>query len=137
MGENKNIKELDAFVKKYINEIEEEIPSVDFTANIVDAILNEEQSSIYKAKPLISKKVWVVLASLLTVSMLFVSKGTSLSWLKIPKMRIDYLSNIQLPNLFENITVSNLMLSACFFFTVMVFVQIYYLKNHFTRKFNS
>ncbi len=136
MGENKNIKELDAFVKKYINEIEEETPSVDFTANIMDAILNEEQSSIYKAKPLISKKVWVVLASLLAVSMLFVSKGTSLSWLKIPKMRIDYLSNIQIPNLFENITVSNLMLSACFFFTVMVFVQIYYLKNYFTRKFN-
>ncbi|AZJ35380.1 hypothetical protein [Tenacibaculum singaporense] len=137
MGENKNIKELDAFVKKYINEIEEETPSVDFTANIMDAILNEEQSSIYKATPLISKKVWVVLASLLAISMLLVSKGTSLSWLKIPKMRIDYLSNIQIPNLFENITVSNLMLSACFFFTVMVFVQIYYLKNHFTRKFNS
>lgn len=136
MGENKNIKELDAFVKKYINEIEEETPSVDFTANIMDAILNEEQSSIYKATPLISKKVWVVLASLLAISMLLVSKGTSLSWLKIPKMRIDYLSNIQIPNLFENITVSNLMLSACFFFTVMVFVQIYYLKNHFTRKFN-
>lgn len=136
MGENKNIKELDAFVKKYINEIEEETPSVDFTANIMDVILNEEQSSIYKATPLISKKVWVVLASLLAVSMLFVSKGTSLSWLKIPKMRIDYLSNIQIPNLFENITVSNLMMCACFFFTMMVFVQIYYLKNHFTRKFN-
>jgi|UniRef100_UPI00366A95D8 hypothetical protein len=134
MGENKNIKELDAFIKKYINEIEEETPSIDFTANIMGTILKEEQSSIYKATPLISKEVWVVLASVLAVSMLFVSKGTSLSWLKIPKMRIDYLSNIQIPNLFENITVSNLMLCACFFFTVMVFVQIYFLKNHFTKR---
>lgn len=136
MGEDKHIEELDVFTKKYINEIKEETPSIDFTANIMDAIVQEEQSSIYKAVPLISKKVWFVLAGILAVSMLFVSKGTSLSWLKIPEVKIDYLSNIQLPNLFENITVSNLMLSACFFFTVMVFVQIYYLKNHFTRKFN-
>lgn len=136
MGENKDIKELDAFTKKYINEIEAETPSIGFTANIMDAILKEEQSSIYKAAPLISKRVWFVLASILAVSILFVSKGASSSWLQIPEIKMDYLSNIQLPNLFENITVSNLMLSACFFFTVMVFVQIYYLKNHFTRKFN-
>lgn len=134
MEENKNIKELDAFTKKYINEIEEETPSIDFTANIMGAILKEEESSIYKATPLISKKVWGVLASVLAISMLFVSKGTSLSWLKIPKMRIDYLSTIQIPNLFEGITVSNLMLCACFFFTLMVFVQIYFLKNHFTKR---
>ncbi|CAM1357162.1 hypothetical protein [Tenacibaculum ascidiaceicola] len=136
MGENKDIKELDTFTKKYINEIEAETPSIDFTANIMDAILKEEQSSIYKAAPLISKRVWFVLAGILAVSILFVSKGASSSWLQIPEIKMDYLSNIQLPNLFENITVSNLMLSACFFFTVMVFVQIYYLKNHFTRKFN-
>ncbi|XRE42079.1 hypothetical protein ACIVBQ_000283 [Tenacibaculum discolor] len=136
MGENKDIKELDAFTKKYINEIEAETPSIDFTANIMDAILKEEQSSFYKAAPLISKRVWFVLAGILAVSILFVSKGTSSSWLQIPEIKMDYLSNIQLPNLFENITVSNLMLSACFFFTVMVFVQIYYLKNHFTRNLN-
>lgn len=136
MGEDKHIEELDVFTKKYINEIKEETPSIDFTANIMDAIVQEEQSSIYKAVPLISKKVWFVLAGILAVSMLFVSKGASSSWLEVPNIKIDYLSNIQLPNLFENITVSNLMLSACFFFTVMVFVQIYYLKNHFTRKFN-
>ncbi|MGG6231894.1 hypothetical protein [Tenacibaculum sp. SDUM215027] len=136
MGEDKHIEELDVFTKKYINEIREETPSIDFTANIMDAILQEEKSSIYKATPLISKKIWFVLGVILAVSILYVSKGTSLSWLKIPEVKIDYLSNIQLPNLFENITVSNLMLSACFFFTVMVFVQIYYLKNHFTRKFN-
>ncbi|MDO6674688.1 hypothetical protein MK851_06660 [Tenacibaculum sp. 1B UA] len=136
MGENKDIKELDAFTKKYINEIGEAAPSIDFTANIMDAIVQEEKSSIYKVEPLISKKVWFVLAGILAVSILFVSKGTSSSWLQIPEIKMDYLSNIQLPNLFKNITVSNLMLSACFFFTVMVFVQIYYLKNHFTRKFN-
>lgn len=134
MGKNKNREELDAFAKKYINEIEEETPSIDFTVNIMDALLKEEESSIYKTTPLISKKAWFVLASILAVSMLFVSKGTSSSWLKIPKIKMDYLSNIQIPNLFENITVSNLMLCTCFFFTVMVFIQIYLLKNYFTKR---
>ncbi|WGH76405.1 hypothetical protein P8625_04385 [Tenacibaculum tangerinum] len=133
MGENKNRKELDAFAKKYIGEIEEASPSVNFTANTMHAILKEEASSIYKAQPLISKKVWVVLAAIAVVSMLFVSKGTSSTWLKIPSLKMEYIPNIQLPNVFENITISNLMLSACFCFTLMVFVQIYVLKNHFTK----
>ncbi|REH52484.1 hypothetical protein C7448_103219 [Tenacibaculum gallaicum] len=136
MGENKDIKELDAFAKKYINEIGEATPSIDFTANIMDAIVQEEQSSIYKVAPLISKKVWFVLVAILAVSILYVAKVTPSSWLKIPELKMDYLSNIQLPNLFESITVSNLMLCACFFFTIMVFIQIYFLKNHFTRNFN-
>lgn len=134
MGENKHIEELSAFTKKYIKNIEKETPSVDFTTNIMGAILKEEKTSIYKATPLISKKVWFALASILAVSILYVSKGTSLSWLKIPKLKIDFIPNIQFPNLFENVTVSNLMLLACFLFTAMVFVQIYVLKSHFTKK---
>lgn len=136
MGENKHIEELDAFAKKYIKDIERETPSVDFTANIMDAILQEEQSSIYKAAPLISKKVWFVLAGILIVSILFVSKGASSSWLQIPEIKMDYLSHVQFPNLFEGIIISDTVLYVCFFFTLMIFIQIYVLKNHFTRNLN-
>lgn len=137
MGENKHIEELDAFAKKYIKEVEIETPSVDFTANIMQHVLHAENSEIYKASPLISKKVWGVLVTVLFVSILYVSRGTSLGWLKMPKLKLDYFSRFQFPNLFEGITVSNTMLYACFFFTVMVFVQIYYLKNHFTKNLES
>ena len=136
MGENKHIEELDAFAKKYIKEVEIETPSVDFTANIMQSILQTENLELYKATPLISKKVWGVLAIVLIGSMVFVSKGTSLSWIKMPAFKMNYLSRIQIPNVFENITISNTMLYACFFFTVMVFIQIYYLKNHLTKKYD-
>jgi hypothetical protein len=135
MGEDKHIKELDAFTKKYIKDIELESPSKGFTVNIMETILESENSEIYKAVPLISKKMWFVLIGILITCILYVSRGTSLGWVKMPKVNLDFLSNIQIPNLFEGITVSNMMLSACFFFTIMFFGQIYMLKNHFTKDY--
>ncbi|PKH51460.1 hypothetical protein CXF68_12540 [Tenacibaculum sp. Bg11-29] len=136
MGEDKNINELDAFSKKYIKEIKIETPSIDFTANLMDTLLQKENSEIYKATALISKKVWFVLVGVLGVCILYVSRGTSLTWMKMPKVNLDFFSRIQIPNLFEGITVSNTMLFACFFFTLMFFGQIYLLKNHFTKNLN-
>ena len=136
MGEDKNINELDAFSKKYIKEIKIETPSIDFTANLMDTLLQKENSEIYKATALISKKVWFVLVGVLGVCILYVSRGTSLTWIKMPKVNLDFFSRIQIPNLFEGITVSNTMLSACFFFTIMFFGQVYLLKNHFTKNLN-
>ncbi|TDQ29865.1 hypothetical protein [Tenacibaculum caenipelagi] len=137
MGENKHIEELSAFTKKHIKDIEIETPSIDFTANIMETILKEEKTSVYKATPLISKKVWFVLASILAVSVLYVSKGASLNWLKVPEIKMDYLSNIQFPNFFEGFTISHTVLYTSFLFTVMIFIQIYVLKNHFTKHLNS
>ncbi|WP_420552997.1 hypothetical protein [Tenacibaculum aiptasiae] len=136
MGENKHIEELDAFAKKYIQEIEVEQPSLDFTSNLMSILEKEENIALYKATPLISKKVWAVLLSILIISIFYVSKGTSIGWVKIPKIKFDYFSKLQSFNFLEGITISNTVLYTCFFFTLMIFVQIYYLKNHFTRNLN-
>lgn len=132
MGEDKHIEELDTFTKKYIKEIKEEAPSIDFTANLM-TVLEKETVDVYKATPLISKKGWFFLGAILVVSILFVSRGTSLSWMKMPTLQLDFSYHIQMPNLFEGITISNIMLFACFFFTLMIFGQIIMLKNHFTK----
>ena len=136
MGENKHIEELDAFTKKYIKEIDIEAPSVDFTANLIE-ILEKENAKIYNHAPLISKKMWSVLVVFLVGSILYVSKGTSVTWMKIPKIDLSYISSVEMPNLFGNITVSNTMLYACFFFTLMIFIQVHFLKNHFTKNLES
>ena len=134
MGEDKYTKELDDFTKKYIKEIELDYPSKEFTVNIMQTILESENSEVYKVVPLISKKIWFLLIGILITCILYVSRGTSLGWVKMPKVNLDSLSSIQIPNLFEGITVSNMVLSACFFFTIMFFGQIYMLKNHFTKE---
>lgn len=134
MGENKDIKNLDAFTKKYIKEIEIERPSVNFTANLMDIILQKENIEVYKSKPLISTKIWIVLVGVLTASILYVSRGSSLKSIKMPEINLGFLSEVQMPNLFEGLTVSNTMLYACFFFTIMFFGQVYMLKNYFTKE---
>ncbi len=134
MGENKDIKKLDAFTKKYIKEIEIESPSVNFTANLMDTILQNENVEVYKARPLISTKIWFVLLGVLTASTLYVSRGSSFKLIKIPNLSFDFLSGLQMPNLFEGFAVSNTILYACFFFTIMFFGQVYMLKNHFTKE---
>ena len=136
MGENKHIEELDAFAKKYVKELKEETPSIDFTSNLMD-IIQKENSAVYKATPLISKKVWFLLASILITSIIYVSRGTSLSWIKIPTIKLDFLTKAKMPNLFEGISVSNTMLYSFFFLTFMVFIQVYLLKNHYTKKLES
>ncbi|WP_299120108.1 hypothetical protein [uncultured Tenacibaculum sp.] len=136
MGENKHIEELDAFAKKYIQEIEVEQPSLDFTSNLMNILAKEENVALYKATPLISKKVWAILLGFLAISIFYVSKGASLSWVKMPKIKFDYFTKLQNFNFFEGITISNTVLYTCFFFTLMIFIQIYYLKNHFTRNLN-
>lgn len=139
MGENKHIEELDSFTKKYINELEGEKPTIDFTKNIMDTILQQEDSKIYKATPLISKKVWMLLLGVLSASIFYISKGKSVTWDKIPGVNFGKLPkvSVQLPNLFDNITISNTMLYAVFFFTILVFVQMYLFKHRFDKHLNS
>jgi hypothetical protein len=137
MGENKHIEELDAFAKKYIQDIEQESPSLDFTSNVMDIIGETEKSSVFKPTPLISKKVWILLFSVLTICIIYVSKSKSIlaTW-KMPE-RFKYNPKFEFPDLFQNISVSNTMLTACFFFTLLIFIQIYLFKTRFDKGLNS
>ena len=56
MEENKNT-QLDAFLKKQIQEIPLETPSQNFTSNIMDVLHDETAYSRIQYKPLISKKI--------------------------------------------------------------------------------
>lgn len=137
MGENKHIEELDAFSKKYIKEIESEQPSVDFTSNIMNTILETENSEIYKHVPLITKRGWFILLAILTLSIFYVSKGKSIQLMKFPKIDLKIIPKIKTINLLENISISNVTLYACFFFTVLIFIQINFLKSRFEKSLNS
>ncbi|TCI90650.1 hypothetical protein [Tenacibaculum sp. M341] len=134
MGENKHIDELDSFAKKYMNDIESEIPSMDFTKNIMTTIEATETSKVFKTEPLISKKVWLLLVVTLIASIFYVYKKSSTQLINLPKIEWDLFSKIKIFNAFKNIEVSNVTLYACFFFTLLIFVQISFLKNRFEKR---
>lgn len=134
MGENKHIEELDFFAKKYINDIESETPSMDFTKNIMANIEATETSKVFKTEPLISKKVWLLLVVTLITSIFYVYKKSSTQLMNLPKIEWGLFSNIKILKAFKNIEVSNVTLYACFFFTLLIFVQISFLKNRFEKR---
>ncbi len=134
MGENKHIEELDFFAKKYINDIESEIPSMDFTKNIMATIEATETSKVFKTEPLISKKVWLLLLVTLIASIFYVYKKSTTQLMNLPKVEWDIFSKIKIFDAFKNIEVSNVTLYACFFFTLLIFVQISFLKNRFEKR---
>ena len=135
MGENKHIKELDAFAKKYVKEIKEEAPSLDFTFNLMDSILKIEKSKVFKVQPLISKKVWLIVLGVVVALFFIPFKTSEKSLLNLPEVDFSFFDKFQMPNLFESISVSNTVLYAVFFFGLMIIAQVVFLKNHFDKKF--
>jgi hypothetical protein len=136
MGENKHIKELDAFAKKYIQEIEIESPSKDFTSSLMQTLLAEQKSSVFKTTPLISKKVWVLIFGLIIAAILIPFGSSEKSLVNFPKIDFSFFDKIQMPNLFDSIALSNTVLYSIFFFGLMILVQIIFLKNHFNKRFD-
>ena len=126
MEKNNQDKFIEEFTQKHLKVLELEEPSVDFTENIMEAILVKENSDVYQYKPLISKKVWAFVLTLITGLIFAVYKSsveTSLyekySWLK----QYSFSSIIELPS-FSLITVY-----ACVIFSILMSIQILYLKN--------
>jgi hypothetical protein len=135
MEENKHIKEFDTFAKKYLKEIKTESLSKDFTASLMNKIVLENSKSVINTKALISKKVWVVIFASVLAVVLIPFKASEKSLITMPKLDFSFLEKIQIPNLLENVSVSNTVMYAILFFGLMFMVQVIFLKNHFNKRF--
>jgi len=134
MGENKHIKELDAFAKKYVKEIPSQKLSLDFTTSLMKKIAFENNSEVFKAKPLIAKKGWMLIAAsiiALIFSSFFITEESAFNF---PKIEVDFFDKIQFTNLFESLSISNITLYAVLFFGLLFFAQIVFLKKHFDKR---
>ena len=134
MGENKHIKELDAFAKKYIKEIPQHTISDNFTNTIMDKIFAESKMNIVKNTPLISKKVWFLLSIAFVILLFFPLISSKPSNFKFPNFEFSFLDKIQIPNVLESLSLSNITLYAFLFFGLMVCIQIGFLKKYFDKR---
>ena len=137
MGENKHIKELDAFTKKYIKDIYQEKPSLDFTNAIMDKIALESSSDVFKVKALITNKGWFVI-SLLVAAVIIIPLNTSeSSVLNLPNLDFSFFDKLVITGLFESVSISNTVFYAIFFFGLMFMAQVFFIKNYFDKKLNQ
>ena len=136
MEKNKQYLQEDIFLKKYLQEVELDKTKDSFTVSIMDTILAEEKKVVFKPAPLISKKIWLLSIGFIATCLGFLLNGKSSITYNFPEVNTDYYSKIEIPNLFGSLSISNTMLYAIIIFPLMVFVQIFYLKNHFDKRFN-
>lgn len=136
MGENKHIKELDTFAKKYVKEIELEKTSANFTTSIMNSIIEEKRSHVFKAMPLISKKGWffiaVLVCSILTLSVATSKKDNII----FSEIDFSFFYKFQIPSMFETISISNVVLYSISLFGLFIIAQLFLLKKHFEKRYN-
>lgn len=134
MGENKHIKELDDFSKKYIKDIDTEKLSPEFTSELMKKI---QVLNVYKVQaftPLISKKVWFLIGLLLVAILSIPFNSNEESILSVPGLDVTFLNKFQLSNLFESVSISNTTFSIICLFGLMIFIQFIYLKKYFESR---
>lgn len=136
MEDNKN-KQMDAFLRKHIQEIPLESPSKDFT-NTIMGVLEEEASLKAQYTPLISKKIWVGIATLITafIVALFVIPFQKQQDSLLDKVPLDFsfLDRISFSGLFEGLSISSSTFYAMLLFSIMIGVQIFYIKGYFSKR---
>jgi len=137
MGENKHIEEIHAFTKKYVQEIPVETPSLDFTSNLMQKIgeLQPFKSAI-TYKPLISRKAWFIVFAAIIAAVFIPFKSTKESIFTVPELNFSFLEKLNFSGMLENINVSNTTLYFTIIFSVLVSIQIFYLKGYFEKQIN-
>jgi capsular polysaccharide biosynthesis protein len=134
MGENKHIKELNAFTKKYVKDIKEEQPSFNFTASIMNALETQEEKVVVKPTVLISRKVWFLIAAIFVAIIFIPFKQSEKSFIEIPQLDFSMFDKFQFSSILNSISISNITYSAVLLFGLMVIVQVIFLKNHFEKR---
>lgn len=134
MGENKNIKELDAFAKKYVKEIKQEELSLDFTASLMHKIAVTKIETPFKVAPLITKKVWFVIAAAVVAIICFSFQFSENESKLLTTLDFSFVHKFQLSSIIEGLGLSTTTYYAFMFFGLMIAIQFVFLKNYFNKQ---
>ena len=134
---DKQTDKLDAFTSKMVKESPVEEPSIDFSKNVMDAIYElEAENVVTQYEPLISKKVWILVAMVTVLISVWLYKNTTMKssglFSEIDLSNYTNKLSIEIPNF----NVSNVTLYAFIFLAVMIFLQIGYIKNYYNSRYN-
>lgn len=135
MEEANKDQEINAFIKKYVSEIKLESPSADFTSNIMDVVSSIDMAkSTIAYKPLISKKGWFLVVSILAAILMVPLRGVESKWVTFPELNFSFLEKINFTGLLDGFDISNTVLCTACLFAVLLSVQIFYLKGYFEKQ---
>ena len=127
MEKDSSQKHIEALTAKHIKDIPQEMPSINFTDSVMDAILVNENVELYEYKPLISKKVWfVIFASIFGFILYAFTKSTEFNNVST---KYSQLFNYSLSDIVELPTISPIMGYACLILCFLILFQGLFLRN--------
>lgn len=126
---------LEKFVDTIMKDSVLETPSSDFTTKVMSKVLNPKTSDVYVYKPLISKKVFIIVFGcfILLFVYFFINRG----------IQNDNLFNYQFFNFLQDINLtltynfSKITIYTVVLATLMLFIQISFLKKHFDNQLDK
>lgn len=128
-------KHIENLVDKAMKKSTLETPSFDFTANVMSHVVDIKQSIATTYQPLISRRVWIVIAFGIVAFVIYLFKTTqpeTSSWMDA----IDYsfLSNNRISKGVSEIAHSKTTMYAVLLLAVMLLIQVPLLKNYFNKR---
>lgn len=126
---------LEKFVDTIMKDSVLETPSSDFTTKVMSQVLTQKTSDVYVYKPLISKQVFIIIfGSFILLFMYLFSNGGIQNDNLINYKYFNFFQNINLMSLynFPKITIYAVVLA-----TLMLFIQISFLKKHFDNQLDK
>lgn len=134
MKENAD-KHLEAFVEKVLSKSNLETPSFDFTDRVMAQVEKVEQRSVISYEPLISKPVWgLIFVGFITfVSyIIYVVRPEASGWFN--GIDLNTLNTDEVTKIFKGIHPSRIVAYAIGLFSLMMLIQIPFLKSNFEKR---
>ena len=136
---NENVdKKLDNLSRKVMGNSVVESPSVNFTQNLMSQIISLNTSKVTTYVPLISKRVWLLIAVAFLGVLGYLIIGTSGEQnTSITDYGLDRIFNMQYSNPLSSVEFSQTLIYAVALFAIMLCIQIPILKRHFDKRFEA
>ena len=135
MEENKD---LDDFIRRSVNEVGSENPSLNFTNLVMSKIkADTKRSSVFIYKPLFSKTTWfAIIAMVMAIfgSVIFGQHEQETTWLSV--IQLNKLTSFNLFGNMPNFPVSSTFVYGILAVTIFIWVQIFILKKHFYKSYS-
>lgn len=135
--ETSDEKEWNAFMKKVFREVPVAAPSSDFTQTVLERISRETQAGPLPYKPLISKYVWMLLLAMFIIVTGLVYFGKI--GMEIRLIPEELWGANPLSGMVDGIgdfDLSKTWIYAGIALALGVYVQLFYLKGHFDKRFS-
>ena len=125
-------KHIEKLTDKIMNESSLETPSLNFTANIMSQLEKKTISIVYK--PLISKKIWALVAACIAIAVIFTfnSEISRPEWLDVISIKERF--SYSLDSLVPSLEVPKTYLYSIVFLAIFILIQIPYFKYMYNKR---